>query len=58
MENDENLEVYVRPIITPSFVLNSKNIRINYRGYWVDCRNGEIRISDINGKIKHREMLP
>jgi len=38
------LEIYYRPIETPSAIIEDKDIRIYYAGQWVDFRNGKIRI--------------
>lgn len=40
-DNDSRIEVYVRPVESPSFVFFDR-VRLFYAGQWVDFQNGQV----------------
>ena len=53
----DNVEIYLRPIDRPVASFGAENVRINYRGHWVDFSDGEIQIRDIYGHIVHSTVV-
>jgi len=45
-----DVDIFVRPIESPTMTLNDDVVRLYYNGQWVDFRNGDIRISEDGAK--------
>jgi len=39
------VEIYIKPLESPSCLIEDTTIRINYCDQWVDFRDGKIRIT-------------
>jgi hypothetical protein len=36
------IEIYLRPQESPAMVVPDENLRLNYKDYWIDFRQGKI----------------
>ena len=51
---NEAVEIYLCPLDSPKEVIPDKEIRIQYNGYWVDFRNGEVIVRKDCGNSQER----